>query len=390
MFALTVASLGACAAPGLPSIPIATTADGSATSGGPSAGASDWRDADLFAVVTADELDFLVGIDVERHAVKRLAILGANPLQAHMDGYMASPPPSSFVLWDASGSSAFLWTRSSAAGPVVVRELDAATGQVSDAASPGAGTLPFLVDGKLGWAADPAPADTRSTIHSTEAGFDIELPGVAHAIVPGPGPGLLSATVILPDNTDRVVVLDVAKHVVTELPTPPVSLGQRGSIGGGTIWADDDSLVASVFARREPTPDDPENGEPDKTLSLLTWSVDTDGSNPKGVAGLVPGPTLGTTEYYPTLVAGDDERVAVVTGVFDEPFVEAIELGSGGPAWKVDLVEADFATSMTISGTTLVILQSRNITFVDLPTGDPTTVELGGVTMTSWVGPYGR
>jgi hypothetical protein len=40
----------------------------------------------------------------------------------------------------------------------------------------------------------------------------------------------------------------------------------------------------------------------------------------------------------------------------------------------------------SISGATLVVLQSRHVTFIDLASHDRTTVELDGVTMTSWLG----
>ena len=106
---------------------------------------------------------------------------------------------------------------------------------------------------------------------------------------------------------------------------------------------------------------------------------------PKAAAGLVAGPTLGTAEFYATNVTASNEQIAVITGVFDEPWVEAIDFRSGEPAWKTDLVKAEFISAMAVSGTTLVVLQNH-VTFIDLATGKPTTVELDGASMTGWVG----
>jgi hypothetical protein len=352
--ALAAASLVACDAKG----------DASASPG-----------AELLAVVTGNNVDALVGINVASHSVTRLAVLGPNEARPHMDGGLVSVPPMSVVLSDSTGSRPLVWTQASGFDMVAVRDLDPATHEVRDVDAPRRGVLPFLYEGKLAWASAPGDGDSR--LISADGTIEIALPGVPRFVVAGPGPGRITAVVDLAFNDLHIVIVDVAKKTVTELPT------DRLHFGG--LWADDTTLVASVYARIVPTVEDPENGEPDNRV--LTWSID--GADPS-IAGLAAGPTLTTTEAYPELVAGGDDLVVAVTGVVDDPSVEALALGSSDLARKVDLIPAELITAMSVSGTTLVVLQNRHVTFVDLLTGKPTTVDLGGETATTWVGRQGR
>jgi hypothetical protein len=334
--------------------------------------------ADLFAVVTADELDVLLGIDVANQTVSRLAVLGENKEQPHMDGGMVSVPPQSVVLFDATEDKPLVWTWAAGVG-TVVREFDTATGELQPVEAGGAGHLPFLSDGKLGWAS--LPREGKPRLISADGTFEIELPGEPRYVVPGPGAGRLTAVVDLGDpngehRDQRIVIVDIAQKTVTELPT------ERLHFGG--IWADDTRVLASVFARIEPTPDDPENGEPD--TRVLTWSVDAGGSNPDVVAGLVEGPTLRTAESYPAHIVGGDGLVAVETGVFDDPYVEVLALNSNVPTGSMDLPQSKFITAMSVDERTLSVLQSSHVVFVDLDSGNATIVDLGGSSQTQWVG----
>jgi hypothetical protein len=364
--ALVVASLAACS--GQPN------ASPSAAPVNP----ADADTADLFAVVTADELDVLLGIDVASQSVSRLAVLGQNKKQPHMDGGMVSVPPQSVVLSDATRDEPLVWTWAGGVG-TVVRAFDPTTGELRPVDAPGAGILPFLSDGKLGWAS--LPRDGNPRLMSADGSFEIELPGEPRYIVPGPGAGRVTAVVDLGDpngehRDERIVVVDIAQETVTELPT------ERMHFGG--IWADDKRVLASVFSRIEPTLDDPENGEPD--TRVLTWLVDAGGSNPDVVAGLVEGPTLTTAAFYPAHVVGGDGLVAVETGVFDAPNVEALAFNPNEPKRSLDLLQAEFITAMSVVNRTLLVLQSSHVVFVDLDSGKATIVDLGGSTQTQWVG----
>ena len=334
--------------------------------------------ADLFAVVTADELDVLFGIDVASQTVSRLAVLGANKEQPWMDGGMVSVPPQSVVLSDAARDKPLVWMWAAGVG-TVVRAIDPATGELEPVDAPGAGTLPFLSDGKLGWASLPREGNPR--LIGADGTFEIELPGEPRYLVPGPGAGRVTAVVDLGDpngdhRDERIVVVDIARETVTELPT--------GRMHFGGIWADDTRVLASVYARKEPTADDPENGEPDRRV--LTWSVDAGGSNPDAVAGLVEGPTLRTAQFYPAHVVGGDGLVAVETGVFDAPDVEVLPFNSNEPTWSLDLPQSRPITAMAVVDRTLLVLQSSHVVFVDLDSGTATVAELGGSSQTEWVG----
>ena len=368
---------------GLASVLMAAWLAGCNSQAAPTAGASEVnpgaaRQAELFAVVTTEGLDTLVGIDVERHAVTRLAVLGQNKPIDHGGWGTYSEPPQSAVLWDSTRSKPLVWTWAVGAG-TVVRELDPATGELRGVDAPGAGVLPFLSDGKLAWASARFGAGKPRLI-SADGTFEIDLPGPPSMIVEGPGPGRITAVIDRGNpNTgvhdERIVVVDVAENTVTELPT------ERFHFGG--MWADDTTLVTSVFARIEPTPDDPENGEPDDRV--LTWTFDAGGSNPEAVAGLVAGSTLGS-HLYPAHVAGGNGHIAIETGDFDHPRVEAHPLVANDPPRTFELEPAGFLTAMSISGTTLVVLQEGQVTFIDLATGKVTPVALGGSTQTVWVG----
>jgi hypothetical protein len=364
--ALVVASLAACSGQ-----PNASPSAAPVNPGGADT-------ADLFAVVTADELDVLLGIDVASQTVSRLAVLGANKKQPSVDGGMVSVPPQSAVLFDASRAEPLVWTSAAGAG-TVVRAFDRATGELQPVDAPGAGTLPFLADGKLGWAS--LPRDGKPRLISADGTFEVKLPGEPRYVVPGPGAGRVTAVVDLgdpngPHRDERIVIVDIAQKTLTELPT------ERMHFGG--IWADDKRVLASVFARIEPTPDDPENGEPDKRV--LTWSVDPGGSNHDVVAGLVAGPTLRTAAFYPAHVVGGDGVVGVETGVFDAPIVESLAFNSNEPKRSVDLLHAEFITAISVVKRTLVVLQSSHVVFVDLDSGKATIVDLGGGTQTQWLG----
>lgn len=334
--------------------------------------------ADLFAVVTADELDVLVGIDIASQAVSRLVVLGENKEQPHMDGGMVSVPPQAVVLSDSTRDEPVVWTWAVSVG-TIVRELDPATGALQPVSAPGAGILPFLSNGRLGWASLPREGEPR--LIGADGTFEVELPGEPRYVVPGPGAGRVTAMVDLGDpngehRDERIVIVDIAQQTVTELPT------ERMHFGG--VWADDTRVLASVFGRVEPTPQDPENGEPD--TRVLTWSADAGGSNPDAVAGLVEGPTLTTAQFYPAHVVGGEGLVAVETGVFDAPIVEVLAFNSNEPQRRLDLVEAEFITAMAVVERTLVVLQSRHVVFIDLDSGKTTIVDLGGDTQTQWVG----
>jgi hypothetical protein len=361
--ALTAVSLVACEAQGDPS---ASPGDPRASPGDPGA----WQDADLFAVVTGDNIDALVGINVGSRIVTRLADIEQNEARPHPNGGVVSVPPVSVVLSDATGSKPIVWTQASGFDTVVVRELDATTLEVRGVGARRRGVLPFLYEGELAWASAPGDGDPR--LISADGTFEVELPAVPRFVVAGPGAGRITAVVDRGNRDERIVIVDVAENTVTELPS------ERLHFGG--IWADDKMLMASVYSRIEPTIQDPENGEPDNRV--LTWSIDP--ADPS-IAGLAAGPPLTTTEAYPELVAGGDDLIIAATGVFDDPSVEALELGSTDPARKLDLVPAERITAMSISGTTLVVLQERHVTFIDLSSGNSTTVEVGGVTETTWV-----
>jgi hypothetical protein len=362
---LMAASLAGCASPATPT----------ASAPGVNPGAA--RQADLLAVVTADDLDTLVGIDVESHAVMRLAVLGQNKPLPQIGGGFYSEPPQSTVLTDATRSKPLVWTSAIDAG-TVVRELDPATGELHGVDVPGAGVLPFLVDGKLAWASPRFAGKPR--LISADETFEINLPGPPSIIVPGPGPGRITAVVDRGNpNTgvrdERIVLVDVAENTVTELPT------KRFHFGG--LWTDGTTLVASASVRIMPTSDDPENAETDNRV--LTWMLDTGGSNPKAVAGLVRGLTL-RGNPYPALVAGGNGRIAIETGDFDHPRVDVHSLVANDPPLIFGLEPAGFLTAMAVSGTTLVVLQSAQVTFIDLTSGKVTPVDLGGSTQTMWVG----
>ena len=338
------------------------------------------RQADLFAVVTADDLDTLVGIDVENHAVTRLAVLGENkPIAQVGGGGFYSEPPQSAVLSDSTRSKFLVWTWAVGAG-TVVRELDRVTGELHGVDAPGAGILPFLSDGKLAWASAPFGAGKPRLI-SADGTFEIGLPGPPSIIVPGPGSDRITAVVNVGDpNTgvldERIVVVEVAEKTVAELP-----IRQRHHFEG--LWADDTMLVVPASVRIMPTPDDPENAETDNRV--LTWTLDAGGSNPDAVAGLVRGPTL-RGNAYPKLVAGGSGWIGVETGDFDHPRVEVHQLAAIDPPKVFELGPPGFLTAMTVSGTTLVVLQTGQVTFIDLETGGLTQVPLGGATQTMWVG----
>jgi hypothetical protein len=334
------------------------------------------QQADLFAVVTSDDIDTLVGIDVDRHAVTRLAVLGQNKPLPQIGGGFYSEPPQSALLSDSTRLKPVVWAWAVGAG-TVVRELDPATGELRGVDAPGDGVLPFLSDGRLAWASVPRAGKPR--LISAEASFEIDLPGPPSIVVPGPGPGRIAAVVNLGDpNTgtrdERIVIVDVVENTVTELPT------KRFHFGG--MWADDTTLAASANVRIMPTPGDPDNSEADNRV--LTWMLDAGGSNPKAVAGLVKGPTL-RSNFFPALVAGGNGHIAVETGDFDHPRVEVHGLLVADPARMFEL-ETGFITAMSVRGTTLVILRSSQVIFIDLTTGTVTPVDLGGSTQTTWVG----
>ena len=334
--------------------------------------------AELYAVVTASEIDALVGIDVESHSITRVAVLGPNPLQPHMDGGMVSVPPRSVVLSDSTASQTLLWRWAAGAG-TIVQALDRRSGELVAVDAPGAGVLPFLSDGRLGWAS--VPRDGKPRLIGVDGTVEVELPGEPRFVVAGPGARRVTAVVDRgnPNNDHRdyrIVTVDFGEKTVTEIPT--------GRFHFGGIWADDTTLVASVFARVEPTADDPENGEPD--TRVLTWSIDGGDTDPEAVAGLIAGPTLTTARFYPARLTTGEGLVAVESGVFDTPSVETLALGAGGREQSFFLIQSEFITAMSIVDTTLVVLQSRHVTFIDLGSGKATVVDLGGDTQTEWAG----
>lgn len=327
--------------------------------------------ADLIAVVTGDNVDALVGINVTSHTVARLAVLRQNEAHLDVDGLVRAYPPVSVVLSD-SASNPLVWTQAQNGDNVAVGAFDRATREVHTVDAPTRGVLPFLYDGRLAWAS--APGDGRPRLLISDGTFELDVPGVPSLIAAGPGAGRITAVVGPPNGRQRIFIVDVAENDVTELPT-------ENLVFGG-IWADEKTLVASVYARAVPTIEDPQNLEPDN--HLLTWSVDS-GSSPETVAGLTAGPTL-TTDFYPRPVAGGDGQIVAASEIFDQPWVEAFALGSFDPAVKLHLVPSGFVTAMAVSGTTIVVLQEQHVTFIDLSSGNQTTVELGGVTETKWVG----
>ena len=346
---------------------------GTTTPSPPPADSGAWKGADLLAVVTGNDVNALVGIDVAGRTITEPSAIEENLPQPHMDGGLMSIPPLSVVLDDANGPSPVLWTVASGFEAVVLRELDPTTGEVSAAGGgPAAGVLPFLFEGKLAWAS--APDDGQPRILVSDGSFELTLPAVPYFVVAGPGPGRITTVVELGNRNERIFVIDVATRTAMELPT------ERLHYGG--LWANDTTLVASVFSRIEPTPEDPENGEPDNRL--LTWTIDP-AASPDAVAGLVEGEAL-PTDQYPELVVGGNGVIATLTGNFDRPQVEVHARDGGAPVRKVQLVEGGYISAMQVSGSTLVVLQSRHVTFVDLASDAVTTVELGGTTLTRWVG----
>ena len=358
--ALAAASLAACAARTDPSGPVSSPGQ---------------QAAELYAVVTGNDVNALVGIDVARRTVTQLAVIEQN--RAEFDAFSGGPisrPPVSVVLSDSIGGKPLVWTQNPGANTLAVRAFDRTTGELRDIAVDRPGVQPFLADGRLGWVS--APRDGNPRLIAADGSFEIDLPGVSRVVVPGPGPGRVTALVDLDFQDLHLLVVDVAQKTVTDLRIEPLHI--EG------VWAGDTTLVVAAYGRIEPTPQDPENGEPDNRI--LTWSID-DGSNPDAVAGLVEGPTLRTAELYPALVTGGDGLLAVITGSFDRPWVEVFDLDSDDPPRRLDLTAAEFVTAMAVSGTTLVVLQNRHVTFIDLSSGERTIVDLGGVTGTTWVGP---
>lgn len=377
--ALTAASLVACASSSVPStspgISSVEVADPSALVANPSAlmlDPSAWEEADLFAVVTGNDVDALVGIDIASHTITRLAALRPNVAHLDVDGLVRAAPPVSVVLSDTSGSNLLVWMEAPGDDGVAIRELDRATGEVKVVEPPARGVLPFLYEGKLAWAS--APGDGSQRLLSIDGSLNLDLPGIPSLIAAGPGQGRITVVVDPPNVRQRIFVIDVAKNHATELPTDHLVFGG--------IWADDTTLVASLYARAEPTAQDPQNLEPDN--HLLTWSVDG-GSNPEAVAGLVEGPTL-ATDFYPRAVAGGVGLIVAASELFDQPWVIGFVADSADPAVSVHLVPSGFVTAIAVSGTTVVVLQEGHVTFIDVMSGEETTVELGGVTETRWVG----
>ena len=328
--------------------------------------------AGLIAVVTGNDVNALVAIDVANHAVTRLVPIERNVAHLDVDGQVRAVPPLSVVLSDSVDSRPIVWTQG-AGGAVAVRDLDPATNETHDINVPAPGVLPFLHEGTLAWAS--APGDGQPRLLNSRGTFEVHLPGVPRFIVDGPGASRITVVVDVPDHQQRIVVVDLAKDEVTTLPT------EFGLQFGG-LWASDHSLVVSVPTRLVPTLDDPANGEPDKRL--FTWTVE-DGSSPTAAGGLAAGPTL-TTDAYPTRVAGNDELIVAASGLFDRPWVEAVSLGSKDQVWRVELAPSGFVTAMTVSGTTVVVLQEGHVSFIDLSSGDTATVALDGVTETTWMG----
>lgn len=328
-------------------------------------------DADLFVVVTANELDSLVGIDVENRSLTRVAVLQPNPLRQVLDGGMVSTPPQAVILTDATSPDPTLWT--SSFGEPVVRTIHRASGELLAFDAPGAGDgwMPFLADGALGWATLPGLQQHR--LVGVGGAFEINLPAEAEFVVAGPGAGRITAVVEPAINgldvrsPQRVVVIDLAKATVTELPIEP------SYVGG--IWADATTLAISDSGMSHP--------------SILTWTIDASGSNPDAVAGLVEGPTLKTSGPEPALLAGGEGLVVASTGGWDHPMVEAFDLDSQTPRLLRELEESGGILAMSVQGSTLVVLEGTNqgpqVLFIDMSTGDVESVGLGGTTQTSWV-----
>ena len=110
------------------------------------------------------------------------------------------------------------------------------------------------------------------------------------------------------------------------------------------------------------------------------------GANPDAVARLVDGQAL-RSNLYPELIAADDGLLALVTGNYDRPKIEVHSLDANDPARLFVLPEAGYVTALAFVGGTLVVLDARHVTFIELATGSVETVDLGGVTRTVWVGP---
>ena len=361
------ASLVACGAHGDPS---PSPGDSSASQGNPGAGPR----ADFVAVVTGDDVNALVAINVASQTVTRLVAIEQNEAHVDVDGVARAIPPVSVVLSDSTASRFLVWTKAAGGDTVAVRELDPATGEVRDVGVLARGVVPFLYEGNLAWAS--APGDGQPRLLNIDGTWELGLPGAPSLVVAGPGAGRITAVIGPPNGVQRIVIVDVAKNEFTELPT---EVGLR--FGG--IWADETTLVASVPTRLVPTLEDPENGEPDNRV--LTWSVDG-GSGAGSGAGLVEGPTVTTTDLYPTAVTSGHGLIVAASQIFDQPWVEAFAPGSDDPALQLALVPSGFITAMAVSGTTLVVLQEGHVTFIDLASGDRTTVEVSGVTETTWVG----
>lgn len=327
-------------------------------------------DADLFVVVTADELDTLVGVDVESRSLTRLAILQPNPRRPDLAGGMVSAPIQAVILTDQTSPDALLWTSTS--GDTVVRTIHRASGELLafDAVGAGDGWMPFLADGVLGWATLPG-------LHLIGVGgaFEIDLPAEAAFVVAGPGADRITAVVEPPsltgsccdDHDVDVVVVDLADQTVTELPIEP------SYVGG--IWADATTLAISDsgFSHQ----------------SILTWTIDASGSNPDAVAGLVEGPTLTTSGPEPALLTGGEGLIVASTGRWDRPIVEAVDLDSEAPRLMLELEESGDILAMSVQGSTLVVLQGTQqdpqVLFIDISTGEVELVGLGGASRTSWV-----
>jgi hypothetical protein len=330
-------------------------------------------DADLFVVATADEFDVLVGIDVERRSLTRVAILRPNPKRPNLAGVMVSAPNQAVILTDQTSPDPLLWT--STFGDPVVRTIHRASGELLAFDAPGAGDgwMPFLADGALGWATESGLQEHR--LVGVGGAFEINLPGEAAFVVAGPGADRITAVVEPPSQTGSccddhevdVVVVDLTDQTVTELPIEP------SYVGG--IWADATMLAISDSGLSH--------------QSILTWTVDASGSDPDAVAGLVEGPTLKTSGPEPALLSGGEGLIVASTGRWDRPIVEAIDLDSGAQRLMLELEESGSIMAMSVQGSTLVALEATNhdpqVLFIDLANGKVESVGLGGTTGTTWV-----
>jgi hypothetical protein len=120
------------------------------------------------------------------------------------------------------------------------------------------------------------------------------------------------------------------------------------------------------------------------------WTLRASGAGGAGADAFDdPTPTKLTTGAVPTTIGGAANLIFLATGAFDRPQVGVVGLATA-PAPIVpktapwDVVPNERITSISVTGTIVVVLQERHVSFIDMSTGKSTVVNLAGETQTIW------